>query len=104
MTLVGPPPASGSGTPPATPTRTPTAAARRSVVPRGHHALPIGAVVVIAAGALAWSIADARAWAPRIWLAGLIIFGAPVVWRAVRDALRGRFATDLVAMLAIVVA
>ena len=104
MTLVGPPPASGSGPQPATPIRTPSAAARRSVVPRGHQALPIGAVLAIAAGALAWSVDDARLWAPRIWLAGLVIFGAPVVWRAVRDALRGRFATDLVAMLAIVVA
>jgi heavy metal translocating P-type ATPase len=34
----------------------------------------------------------------------LVIAGAPIVWRTVRDALRGRFATDIVATLAIVTA
>lgn len=41
-------------------------------------------------------------WASRIWLAALILFGAPVVWRTLRGAMSGRFATDLVASMAIV--
>lgn len=41
-------------------------------------------------------------WGPRIWLAGLLLFGAPVVWRTLHGALRGRLAADLVASMAIV--
>jgi len=39
-----------------------------------------------------------------VWLATLIVGGAPVVYRTVRGMLRGNFASDVVAMLAIVVA
>ena len=39
-----------------------------------------------------------------VWLATLILGGAPVVYRTVRGMLRGNFASDVVAMLAIVVA
>lgn len=41
-------------------------------------------------------------WARRTWLAGLLVTGAPVVWRTMRSAARGHFATDIVATLAIV--
>jgi heavy metal translocating P-type ATPase len=37
-----------------------------------------------------------------ILMTGLAVSGAPVVWRTVRDAARGHFATDIVATLAIV--
>lgn len=40
----------------------------------------------------------------RVWLVGLVVLGIPVVWNTVREALRGRFATDLVATLAVIVA
>src|SRR5690242_6615684 len=46
----------------------------------------------------------APATADVVWLVGLVITGAPVVWRTIRSALSGHFATDLVAMLAIVTA
>ena len=36
-----------------------------------------------------------------VWSAGLAITGAPVVWRTLRGVAAGRFAADLVAMLAI---
>ena len=36
-----------------------------------------------------------------IWMIGLILLGLPVVIRTLRQALRGHFATDLIAMLAI---
>jgi len=39
-----------------------------------------------------------------VWIVGLVLTGAPVVWRTIRSALSGHFATDLVAMLAIVTA
>src|SRR5690606_17829265 len=39
-----------------------------------------------------------------VWLVGLVLTGAPVVWQTVRGVFRGRFAADLVATLAIVTA
>jgi heavy metal translocating P-type ATPase len=39
-----------------------------------------------------------------VWYATLIIGGAPIVWRTVRGMLRGQFAADVVAMLAIIAA
>jgi len=39
-----------------------------------------------------------------LWSAGLALTGAPVVWQTLRGVLGGRFAADLVAMLAIVTA
>ena len=39
-----------------------------------------------------------------VWSAGLAITGLPVVWRTLRGVASGRFAADLVAMLAIVTA
>ncbi|HEX7338292.1 MAG TPA: heavy metal translocating P-type ATPase [Gemmatimonadales bacterium] len=40
----------------------------------------------------------------RVWSAGLALTGLPVVWHTLRGIARGRFAADLVAMLAIVAA
>ncbi|HEX6599861.1 MAG TPA: heavy metal translocating P-type ATPase [Gemmatimonadaceae bacterium] len=61
--------------------------------------------------ALAWLVVGSVAWlqgssalADRIWFVGLVVLGAPVVLGTVRQALRGQFATDLVATLAIVTA
>ena len=39
-----------------------------------------------------------------IWMVGLVVTGAPVVWRTTKGILAGRFAADLVASLAIVAA
>ena len=72
--------------------------------------LPLTALGFLAAGgiALVWSRAvhapAAAALAQWIWLAGLVLTGAPVVWHTLRAATRGHFATDLVATLAIVTA
>ena len=44
------------------------------------------------------------AWSAWILLSGLVITGAPIVWRTVVEARRGQWATDVVAVLAIVVA
>jgi heavy metal translocating P-type ATPase len=37
-----------------------------------------------------------------IWFAGLVVLGAPVVWETLMGALRGRFASDVVATLAVI--
>jgi heavy metal translocating P-type ATPase len=37
-----------------------------------------------------------------VWLLGLLVTGVPVAWRTLRGMLRGEFAADVVAMLAIV--
>jgi heavy metal translocating P-type ATPase len=39
-----------------------------------------------------------------IWLAGLLLLGLPLIWRTVVNLVRGRFAADVVATLAIVAA
>ncbi len=67
-------------------------------------AIPLAAVAFAVAGAtLRLAISDAR-WGDGVWLAGLALTGAPVVWRTLRRITEGRFATDVVAMLAIVTA
>lgn len=62
--------------------------------------IPFAVLIVITAGALV-RLFDARTSAI-VWFVGLVVTGAPVVWRTLRDATKGRFATDIVAMLAIV--
>ena len=64
--------------------------------------LPGAVVICIGVGlGLRFSAADTP-WSQRIWMAGLVLTGAPVVWRSIRGIFAGQFATDLVAMLAIV--
>lgn len=71
-------------------------------VPRA--ALPPAAVVTfLAAGLIVRAIAGPEAGG-RVMLLGLVLTGAPVVWRTLRGMLHGRFAADLVATLAIVTA
>jgi len=47
-------------------------------------------------------LAGTPGWPRRIWFAGLLLTGVPVVWRTLGSAARGHFATDIVATLAIV--
>jgi heavy metal translocating P-type ATPase len=60
--------------------------------------LPLLTLAFIAAGAVSGARRD------EVWLAGLVITGAPVAWQTVRLMFRGHFATDVVAMLAILTA
>ncbi|HWA58722.1 MAG TPA: heavy metal translocating P-type ATPase [Gemmatimonadales bacterium] len=64
---------------------------------------PIGALLTIVCG-LALKAGPSAVWGERAWYAGLIILGAPVVWRTLLGLFRGRFAADVVAMLAILTA
>jgi heavy metal translocating P-type ATPase len=63
--------------------------------------IAVFAVVMIGAG-LAVRVAGDPALAGDIWLAGLVLAGAPLVWRTLRGMARGQFASDIVATLAIV--
>ena len=65
-------------------------------------AIPAGALIAIGAGLLCRWLAPLTPWGDRVSMLGLIVTGAPVVWRSVRAIFVGRFASDLVAMLAIV--
>ena len=68
---------------------------------RGAALLPAGALLFIVAG-LAIRLAGEAGPAALVWGVGLAITGAPVVWNTLRGLAAGRFAADLVAMLAIV--
>jgi heavy metal translocating P-type ATPase len=66
--------------------------------------LPAEAVVFgLAGAALRLSNVDPW-WSAATWLTGLVVTGLPVVWRTLRRVATGHFATDVVAMLAIVAA
>lgn len=70
---------------------------------RGHF-LPAATILFLAGGFVAWLWVPARALADDVWLAGLVLTGAPVVWRTLRSALRKEFSTDITATLAIIAA
>jgi len=63
---------------------------------------PLFATAVIAAGLVARAAAPGAGYDRGIWYAGLIIAGSLVVSRTLQGALRGHFAADVVATLAIV--
>ena len=64
--------------------------------------LPLAAFSAILLGAALRLWPPLAPYAADVWLVGLIVTGAPVVTRTVRGAMRGHFAADLVATLAIV--
>jgi len=66
--------------------------------PRGL--LAATALLVIAAGLTLQPLAPQ--WSERLWLGGLVVTGAPIVLTTIRDAREGHWATDVVAVLAIV--
>src|SRR6476469_8033382 len=70
---------------------------------RRFYLLPVGALCFILTGLFLYTAGQSRL-AELLWSAGLAVTGAPVVWQTVRGLFVGRFAADLVAMLAIVTA
>ena len=70
---------------------------------RGAPLLPISTLLFIVVG-LTLRLTVTGEAAEVVWSVGLVITGLPVVWRTLRGVLTGRFAADLVAMLAIVAA
>lgn len=65
--------------------------------------LPAAVIAFLAAGLVVRGAAGPGA-GERVLLLGLVLTGAPVVWRTLRGMVHGRFAADLVATLAIVTA
>jgi len=65
---------------------------------------PALTLLALAVGGLMRLSPQTSPWTTSVLLGALIVLGAPVVWRTVRGMLRGEFAADVVAMLAIVTA
>src|SRR5579872_6810886 len=65
-------------------------------------AVPAGALLLLGAGAVARFGWPATRASTTIWTIGLLVTGAPTVFRTLRNMLAGRFAADLVAALAII--
>ncbi|MHB1224811.1 MAG: heavy metal translocating P-type ATPase, partial [Gemmatimonadaceae bacterium] len=67
--------------------------------------MPLLALLFLVAGITVRLTSGAgQLWGERVWTIGLVLLGAPVVWRTLRGAIAGQFAADLVASLAIVAA
>jgi heavy metal translocating P-type ATPase len=64
--------------------------------------IPVIATAAVVAGAVLGRGATGAATRETIWLGALVVTGLPVVWKTVRGMLRGEFAADIVATLAIV--
>ncbi len=69
-----------------------------------ENPLPPFALLGLVAGAMARFAFNREDIADIIWLFTLIVGGAPVVWETIRGMLKGKFASDVVAMLAILTA
>ena len=69
-----------------------------------EHPVPIGALAFIIAGGVASILAPGGQWASRIWMTGLLVTAAPMLWATLRGMVRGRFAADVVAALAVIAA
>lgn len=78
-------------------TRTPTALIKK-------YPIPFMAIAGLLAGTAVQFVVGDPVTARWIWLGTLVVGGVPIVWKTVRGMFRGRFATDIVAMLAIVAA
>ena len=68
-----------------------------------RHPIPIAALAGLAAGFIV-RYEVGRETADFIWLGFLAVCGAPLVWKTSKAMLRGNFAQDVVAMLAVVTA
>lgn len=77
-----------------------TASSPRSM----HLSAPIFAIAMILLGTLEKYVLGLPDYAQAIWLLGLIGAGFPVVYGTLRSAMRGKYATDVVASLSIVTA
>lgn len=75
------------------------------MTPAGRRGLfPAAALAFLLAGLLAPRIVSAPGTRTAIWMAGLVLLGVPLIWRTLAGLLRGRFAADVVASLALIAA
>jgi heavy metal translocating P-type ATPase len=80
-----------------------SAQARSSADWRTQLVVPTAVVAVMLGGGVL-HLLGASDQATTVWMVGLAITGLPLIWRTARQLLNGHFATDVVAMLAVVVA
>ena len=73
-----------------------------NIIMKARRVIPAAALALLVAGALVHTWLGSSA-ANAVWMTGLVITGLPVVFQTLRSALAGRFATDVVATLSIVV-
>ena len=69
-----------------------------------EHVVPLTALLFILTGGVAWLLPEGAASTQRIWMAGLVITSAPMLWNTAIGMVRGRFAADVVASLAVIAA
>ncbi|MDG7021921.1 MAG: hypothetical protein JRN07_00810, partial [Nitrososphaerota archaeon] len=65
------------------------------------YPIPFVALAGLSAGAAAYAVGEPYAGS-LTWYATLVVGGAPVVYHTLKGIAKGRFAADIVAMLAIV--
>lgn len=101
MTGAGTDPAAG----PERPAPAPDPGARGALpFPLSAARTPALTLLALVAGGLLALAPATRPWVHPGLLAALVLLGTPVVWRTLRGMLRGQFAADVVAMLAIATA
>src|SRR5690242_2450233 len=71
---------------------------------KARNHIPAIAALAIGLGGVAWTTSPGPVVARWIWTSGLVLTAIPVVGSTVRQALHGKFATDLVATLTVVTA
>ena len=76
----------------------------RASVRRAYFIAPLFTLTMIIVGALEMYVFGLPYYAEALWLVGLVGAGFPVVWRTLRAAMEGKYATDVVASLSIVTA
>jgi heavy metal translocating P-type ATPase len=91
---------------PPPPDRPPPAAEHpaRGRLVRGTVLVPAAVALFLAAGAVLRLAFHRTDWGDAAWMAGLALTALPVVWRTLRGMARGQFASDVVAMLAVLTA
>lgn len=76
----------------------------RSAMLWRKHPVPAGALFFLLAGGIASFFPNASYWRSTTWMVGLVITATPMVWGTVRGMVHGKFASDVVATLAVVAA
>jgi heavy metal translocating P-type ATPase len=69
-----------------------------------RYRVPIAATLAILLGGAAMLLPGGATAGHRIWMIGLVLCGAPVVYSTVRGLLRGKFAADVIASMTVVTA
>lgn len=69
-----------------------------------NYPIPVFAIFGLLAGGIFHWTSNQQELGQWIWFVTLVIGGAPIIWQTIRDMLQHHFASDIVALLAIVVA